>query len=159
MAPGKTSTRARGKRKPEEYASHVIRVRSWEFYFTRHATDPRSKWETGQIGEIATLTFAGDVVRPENSKYRTGKLTFSGRPDRPQEKERIAKPVPIGSATARGEEIEGYVFIPDERLNLLLVAAQSGRVEVAHFAGTKLRYGSGAVLSVSLSTHFDEDEW
>jgi hypothetical protein len=151
--------RTRKKRKPEEYASHVIRVATWDFYFSRHATDPESKWDTGQFSELATLTFAGEVVRPDKSKYKRGKLTFSARADRPDGQERGSKPVPIGSATARGEEIEAYVFIPEDRLRLLLTAAQSGRVEVAHFAGLKLRYGTGAVLSVSLSTHFDEDEW
>lgn len=159
MVAKKLPTKARLKRKPEEYASHVIRVRSWEFYFSRHATDPRSKWETGLIGDLATLTFAGEVVRPDRSKFNTGKLTFSGRPDPPEPVERGRKPVPIGSANARGDEIEAYVFIPNERLRMLLTAAQSGRIEVAHFAGLKLRYGTGAILSVSLSTHFDEDEW
>lgn len=153
------SRTAPGKSKREEYVSHVIIVRRWEFYFSRYATDPRSKWETGEIGELVTLTFAGDVIRPEKCKYTTGKLTFSGRPDRPEDRQRGSKPIPIGSATARGEKMEAYVFVPEARLRLLLSAAQSGRVEVAHFAGLKLRYGTGAVLSVSLSTHFDEDDW
>jgi hypothetical protein len=147
------------RRKPDEYASHVIRVRTWELYFWRHATDPKSKWETGEFGELVTLTFAGEVIRPEKSKFKTGKITFSGRPDRPAPIERSPEAVPIGSATARDEEIEAYIFIPDERLRLLLLAAQSNRVEVAHFAGTKLKYGKGTVLSVSIGTLFDEDDW
>jgi hypothetical protein len=134
-------------------------VRSWEFYFSRHSADRKSKWEGWPIGELATLTFTGEVVRPDKCKFTTGKLTFSARPDRAENTERGTKPVPIGSASARGEEIEAYVFIPEERLRLLLIAAQSGRVEVAHFAGVKLRYGTGAVLSVSLGTRFEEDEW
>jgi hypothetical protein len=147
------------KRKPEEYASHLIRVRTWELYFWRHATDPKSKWETGEFSEIATLTFAGDVVRPEKTRFKTGKITFSGRADRPAPIERSPEAVPIGSATAHDEEIEAYIFIPDERLRLFLLAAQSNRVEVAHFAGTKIRYGRGTVLSVSIGTHFDENDW
>src|SRR4051794_3231654 len=110
------------KRKPEEYASHVIRVRTWELYFWRHATDPKSKWETGEFGEIVTLTFAGEVIRPEKSKFKTAKITFSGRADRPAPTERSPEAVPIGSATAHDEKIEAYIFIPDERLRLLLLA-------------------------------------
>src|SRR5215204_5371458 len=91
------------KRTQKEYSSHVIRVRSWDLYFSRHATDPKSKWETGQVGELVTLTLAGEVVRPEGSKFKTGKLTFSSRPDRPEPEERGTEPVPIGSATARGD--------------------------------------------------------
>ena len=60
---------------------------------------------------------------------------------------------------ARGEEVEGYLFVPEERLRLLLTAAQSGRIEFAQFTGPKLRYGGASIHSVSLGTHFDEDEW
>jgi hypothetical protein len=146
------------KRPRDEYVTHVIRITAWEFYYSRHATDPKSKWERGPISEFATLSLMGEVVRPENCKYKDGKLTFSGRADYldPQPGPSL---VPIGSATARGEEIEGYVFVPEERFRLLLTAAQSGRIKVAHFSGPKLRYGSSVLHSVSLDTHFDEDEW
>ena len=147
------------KKTREEYVSHVIRVRDWEFYYSRRAADPKSKWERGPISESATLSFVGEVVRPENSKYRSGKLTLSGRRADFVDQEPAPSLVPIGSATARGEEIEGYVFVPEERLRLLLTAAQSGRIEIAEFRGPKLRYGGGVIHSVSLDTHFDEDEW
>jgi hypothetical protein len=142
----------------EEYVSHVIRVRTWEFYYSRYATDPKSKWERGPIGEIATLRFIGEVVRPKNCKYKEGNLTFSGREDF-VEREPGTMLVPIGSATARGEEIEGYLFVPEERLRLLLTAAQTGRVEMVQFTGPKLRYGGSLVHTASVNTHFDEDEW
>jgi hypothetical protein len=151
--------RRRARKRPSvEYVTHVIRVKAWDFYYSRHATDPKSKWERGPISELATLSLVGEVVGPENCKYKDGKLTFSGRADYldPQPGPSL---VPIGSATARGEAIEGYVFVPDERLKLLLTAAQSGQIEVAHFTGPKLRYGSGVIHSVSLDTRFDEDEW
>src|SRR4051812_34539049 len=98
-----TQKRRVRRRKTEEHASHVIRVRSWEFYFSRHAADQKSRWEPWPIGELATLTFTGDIVRPEKSKYKTGKLTFSARLHQPENPQRGVKPVPIGSATARGE--------------------------------------------------------
>lgn len=151
--------RRKAKKRPrEEYVTHVIRVKAWDFYYSRHATDPKSKWERGPISELATLSLTGEVVRPEKCKYKEGKLTFSGRADYldPQPGPSL---VPIGSATARGEEIESYVFVPEERLRLLLTAAQSGQIEVAQFTGPKLRYGGSVLHSVSLDTHFDEDEW
>jgi len=154
----KKSRRKARKRSRVEYVTHVIRVKAWDFYYSRHATDPKSKWERGPISDFATLSLVGEVVRPENCKYKDGKLTFSGRADYldPQPGPSL---VPIGSATARSEEIEGYVFVPEERLRLLLTAAQSGRIEVAHFTGPKLRYGSSVIHSVSLDTRFEEDEW
>lgn len=155
---GRKPRRTSKKRVREEYVSHVIRVRSWEFYYSRRAADPKSKWERGPISEFATLSFIGEVVRPEKCKYKEGKLTFSGRADFVNQ-EPAPSLVPIGSATARGEEIEGYLFIPEERLRLLLTAAQSGRVEVAEFRGPKLRYGGSVIHSVSVHTQFDEDEW
>src|SRR5690349_685853 len=134
-----TSTKARTadrRRKPEEFASYVLLVRSWAFYFSRHATDPRSKWERGLFSDIANLTLVGDVVRPAKSKFRTGKLTFNGGGD-----VKVKRPehrlTAIGSATARGDEIEGYVWVSEERLGLLLTAAQSGELQFAHFAGPK----------------------
>ena len=65
----------------------------------------------------------------------------------------------IGSATAQADEIEGYVWVSEERLRLLLTAAQSGQLQFAHFAGPKLRYGGAIVNSVSVGTHFNEDDW
>ena len=153
----KTRTKAR-KRAREEYVSHVIRVREWELYYSRRATDPKSKWERGPVDDFATLTLVGEIVRPEKCKYRAGKLTFCGRTDLPDPEPATTRR-PIGSAMARGEEVEGYLFVPEERLRLLLTAAQSGRIEFAHFTGPKLRYGGGMIHSVSLGTHFDEDEW
>jgi hypothetical protein len=158
MATKTQPPKGRRQRKPEEYASHVIRVSSWEFYFSRHATDPRSKWETGLFSDIANLTLAGELVRPVKSKFRTGKLTFNGGGD-VKVKQPEHRLTAIGSATAHGDEIEAYVWISEERLRLLLTAAQSGQLQVAHFAGPKLRYGGAIINSVSISTHFDEDEW
>jgi hypothetical protein len=136
----------------------VIRVRSWEFYFSRHATDPRNKWETGLFTDLANLTLAGELVRPAKSKFRTGKLTFNGGGD-VKEKRPEHRLTAIGAATAQGDEIEGYVWVSEDRLRLLLTAAQSGQLQFAPFAGPKLRYGGGVVNSVSTGTHFDEDEW
>jgi hypothetical protein len=146
------------KRRQEEYVSHVIRVRDWDFYYSRRATDPKSKWNHRPFDEITTLSFIGQVVRPDKCKFKEGKLTFSGQADF-DERERSTSFAPIGSAMARGEEIEGYLFVPEERIRLLLTAAQSGRVEMVQFTGSKLRYGSSRIHSVSVVTHFDEDEW
>jgi len=153
-----TTLKTRRKRTRDEYASHVIRVRTWEFYFSRHATDPRSKWETGLFSDIANLTLIGDVVRPANSKFRRGKLTFNGGGD-VKVKQPEHRLTAIGSATAHGDEIEGYIWVSEERLRLLLTAAQSDQLQFAHFVGPKLRYGSAIVNRVSVGTHFDEDEW
>ena len=145
-------------RKTEEHVSHVLRVKSWEFYFSRRANDPRSKWEVGLFSDIANLTLVGDVVRPAKSKFLTGTLTFNGGGD-VKVKQPEHRLTAIGSATAHGDKIEGYIWVSEERLRLLLTAAQSGQLQVAHFAGPKLRYGGAILNSVSISTHFDEDDW
>jgi hypothetical protein len=149
----------RRKKKDQEIVSYVIKVRTWEFYFSRLATDPGSNWDTALFSELATVTFVGEIIRPAPSKYQTSKITFSSRADRPPDQARGREPVPIGSVAARDDAIEAYVFISEERLGLLLMAAQSGRVEVCHFASPKLRYGKSIILSVSLNTHFDENDW
>lgn len=155
----KRAGRKKAKRRTrEECVSHVIRVKAWQFYYSRRATDPKSKWERGSVSEFANLDLIGEVIRPEKCKYKEGKLTFCGKEDL-LDHEPSESRMPIGSAMARGEEIEGFVFVPEERLRLLLTAAQSGQIEVAQFTGPKLRYGGGRIHSVSLNTHFDEDEW
>lgn len=156
--PVRQAKKKAAKRARDEFVSHVIRVRSWQFYYSRRSSDPKSRWECRPVSEVATLTLIGDIVRPEKSKYREGRLTFSGREDSfPQHS--TGSLLPIGSATARSQEIEAYVFVPEDRLRLLVTAAQSGRIEVAQFRGPKLRYGSGVIHNVSLGTHFDEEEW
>jgi len=64
----------------------------------------------------------------------------------------------IGSFQARGDEINAYIFVPFERLSQLNVA-QSGAVQVLNVIGTKLRYGSGLIRSLSVDTQFDEEDW
>ena len=76
---------------------------------------------------------------------------------------------PRGSVTSRdpGTPCPAFLTAPvmefnrvsEERLRLLLTAAQSDQLQFAHFAGPKLRYGGAIVNSVSIGTHFDEDEW
>lgn len=123
---------------------------------------PRNRSQE-QVGDWAiqryrNLTLAGEIVRPENSKFRTGKLTFNGGGD-VKVKQPEHRLTAIGSATTNGDEIEGYVWVSEERLSLLLTSAQSGELQFAHFSGPKLHYGRAIVNSVSVGTHFDEDEW
>ncbi len=65
----------------------------------------------------------------------------------------------IGSVTASADELMAYVFAPMERIAELVIAAQSGRVQIVHFTATRLRYRIGLVVSISIDTRFDDAEW
>jgi len=76
----KTAGRKR-KRQParEEYIGYLVRVSGWDYYYGFRPSDPKSQWDRGPYSEIATLTFAGELIRPENSKYRAVAVTLSGK--------------------------------------------------------------------------------
>ncbi|PWK64642.1 hypothetical protein [Aminobacter sp. AP02] len=142
----------------QESSSYVVRVADWDYYYSFHASDPKSRWETGPYGELATLSFQGEIIRPRDCRYKTATATFSGK-SHMMEEVRTEGARSIGSLTAQGDELSAYVFVPQERLAELTSVAQSGKVQIVHFSGTKLRYRSASISSISLHTKFDEDEW
>ena len=141
----------------EEYISYLISVSGWDYYYAFRPGDPKSRWDQGAYDELATLSFTGKLARPEGTKYDTGQVTFSGR--RGLMKEPIERaPASIGSLSASGAELSAYIFIPTERLAELAAVAQSDRIQTIHITGTKLRYRSGLIHHVSVSTQPDEED-
>lgn|GEM_PF-2485550 len=136
---------------------YLFRVATWDYHYGLRAVDPKRRVDSGCYCEIALLTFPGSLLRPENSKYRTAFVTLSGKAGMIEEPEG-GKLEAIGSFQARGDEINAYIFVPFERLSQLNVA-QSGAVQVLNVIGTKLRYGSGLIRSLSVDTQFDEEDW
>lgn len=135
-----------------------MRITGWDYYYSFRPSDPKSRWDPGPYKELATISFGGEIVRPQDSKYKRAKVTFSARVEM-MEENRAAPPKTIGSLTANDEELSAYIFIPAERMADLAAVAQSGRAQVVHFGATRLRYRSAMVHTVSLSTEFDEEEW
>ncbi len=156
----KRKRRKGARKKQDEYVGYAIAVTGWDSYYWFWVSDPKSRYDTGPYSEIATVTFTGGLIRPEGSKYENASLTLSakegmmeGRWDEP--------PTSIGSLTAHEDTLEAYVFIPVERMAALVALAHSGRVQIASIGGTRLRYRSGQVHSISLDTRpedNDEDE-
>jgi len=155
-----TRKKARRKRQParEEYIGYLVRVSGWDYHYGFRPSDPRSHWDPGPYSELATLSFTGELIRPENSKYRTATVTLSGKVGMMEERPTGAASS-IGSLSAHEDELSAYVFIPTERLAELSVVAQSGRVQIVQITGTKLRYRSALIRNLSLDTHFDEEDW
>jgi hypothetical protein len=143
-------------RQHEEYVGYLVRVTGWDYHYSFRVSDPRSRWDSGPYSELATLSLAGNVIRPQDSKYKRANITLSARTGMMDEN-RAEPPRSIGSLSANAEELSAYVFVPAERLAEL--ASNSGRVQIVHFGATRLRYRSAMIHSVSLDTHFDEEEW
>ncbi|WP_380874289.1 hypothetical protein ACFB49_46950 [Sphingomonas sp. DBB INV C78] len=107
--------------------------------------------------ELATLDFAGELIRTERSKYALGKVTLSARQGILEEPLTAAARC-LGNLSGRGDVLEAYIFVPVERMSELVLVAQAGRIQFISFVASKLRYGSGAVYGVALHSEADE-EW
>jgi len=142
----------------EEYTAYFVRVGGWDYYYGFRPSDPKSQWDHGPYNEIATLTFTGELIRPENSKYRTVAVTFSGKAGMMEERRTDAVPS-IDTLTAHEDELSAYIFVPNERFPELTTVAQSGRVQVVQVTGTKLRYRSAQIHNLSIYTQFNDEDW
>lgn len=150
-----TKRRRPPHRKRDEKITYLVVVTGWEHHYGLRIADG-SAWEPGPYHELATLTLRGEVVRPEGFKHPRGEVTLSSRAGMLHE---TGEPKCIGSLSARGDLLQAYVFIPAERLAELVAVAASGRIHIAAVGGTKLRYRSGTIHSVTLDTEFDPEEW
>lgn len=158
--PTRKAVRRKRKRQParEEYIAYFVRVGGWDYYYGFRPSDPKSQWNHGPYNEIATLTFTGELIRPENSKYRAVALTLSGKAGMLEER-RTGGVSSIGTLTAHEDALSAYIFVPAERLTELATVAQSGRVQVVQVTGTKLRYRSAQIHNLSIYTQFDVEDW
>ena len=156
--PPRKPTRRKRKSVQDEHVAYLVRVSGWDYYYGFRPSDPKSQWDHGPYNEIATLTFAGELIRPENSKYRTATVTLSGKAGMMDERLTGAAPS-IGTLTAHEKYLSAYIFVPAERLTELATVAQSGRVQVVQVTGTKLRYRSAQIHNLSIYTQFDDEEW
>lgn len=154
------TVRRKRKRQParEEYIAYFVRIGGWDYYYGFRPSDPKSQWDHGPYNEIATLTFTGELIRPENSKYRAVAVTLSGKAGMMEDRRTGAVPS-IGTLTAHEDELSAYIFVPAERLTELTTVAQSGRVQVVQVTGTKLRCRSAQIHNLSIYTQFDDEEW
>jgi hypothetical protein len=134
-----------------------MRATSWDYYFSFHVSDPKSRWDSGPYSRLATLSFKGDLVRPNGIRYKQAEVTLSARAGMMDER-RGETFQSIGSLTAGGNSLSAYVFIPAELMPELAAVAQSGRVQIVNFSGTRLRYRSAFLSSVSLTTRDEEEE-
>lgn len=147
---------ARSRTRPSESFEHyLLSVTGWDYsyylFIERHRRVPT------QLSEIPTLTFLGDWIRPKGSPYPKGSITLSGRARMLENV--IEAPKAIGSLTAKQDQLDAYVFIPTERLAPLSAVAASGRVRIVSMTATPIRRRSGQVISLSVDTKFDEEEW
>lgn len=149
--------RKRSRKKHDEHVHYAISVTDWNSYYSFRVSNPKSRFDSGPYSEIATLTFTGELIRPEGLKYKNAALTLCAQAEIMQERW-DRPPLSIGSLNAHEDTLEAYIFIPAERMAALVALAQSGRVQIASIGGTRLRYRSGLVHSISLNTESDDDE-
>lgn len=145
------------RRKREEPVLYEMRIAGWDYYYGFRVGDPKNRYDQGPYSELATLTFHGDLVAPEGIRYTKCSLTLSARAGLMDERF-DPPPKSVGLLSAHEETLNAYVFVPVERMAELTTVAASGRLQMADFAGTRLRYRSGEVHRISFSTEIEEDE-
>ncbi|MEQ8694465.1 MAG: hypothetical protein RIC85_03955 [Gammaproteobacteria bacterium] len=129
----------------------MIRVKDWASYYGFRISDPKSSFDIGPFSDLITLTFSGDLIEPENFKYKKAELTLSAHNDL-VEGQWTELPTSIGSLSANEDTLSAYVFVPTEHMVMLMWLANSGKVQTASMVGTRLRYRSGNVQNISLDT-------
>ncbi len=72
----------------------------------------KSRRDPGPFSEMATLSFEGDAIRPEDSKGKRATITFSARAGLIEEN-RSKPPQSIGMPTANEDGLTAYIFSPD----------------------------------------------
>jgi hypothetical protein len=150
--------RKKRRRVREELAGFVIRVSAWDYYYALRISDPKSRWDIGPCSELATLTIAGEIIRPQDSKYKKASITLTAKDGMMQEN-KDPPPTSIGTLSANKDELSAYIFCPSERMGELAGAAQSGRLQIIQLGATRLRYGSARVTNFSLNTEVNEEDW
>ena len=154
----KPSRRRRKKRRVrEEYVRYAMRPTNWDYYFSFHVSDPKSRWDPGPYSQLSTLSFEGDLIRPIGTRYKQVEVTLSARTGMMEERPGGVYRS-IGTLTANGDNLYAYVFVPAEFMFELAAVAQSGRVQAIDFSGTRLRYRSASLHSVSLTTRNEEED-
>jgi hypothetical protein len=105
----KPSKRRRKKpRARDEYVGYAMRAASWDYYFSFHISDPKSRWDPGPYSRLATLSFKGDLIRPEGAGYNRAEVNLSARTGM-MEEHRGELPRSVGSLTATGDGLSAYV--------------------------------------------------
>jgi hypothetical protein len=138
---------------PVEYAIQVV---EWDYYYSLHSNDPKSRWAEEALSELTTLDLAGDIIRPADGKLRSGKVMLSAKKEMLRQALGQSRTC-IGSLSSRSDELSAYIFIPAERMSEIITAAQAGRIQFISLNATKLRYRSGLVYGLTLHTR-DEEE-
>jgi len=129
----------------------------WGCYYGFRVSDPKSRFDYGPYSDLVTAVFSGELAEPADSKYGKAELTLSAREDMAEERW-SEPPKSIGSLSAYEDTIFAYVFVPVEHMALLVTLAQSEKVQTVSIGGTRLRYRSGSVHSISLNTEFEEED-
>lgn len=149
--------RRRARQKHEEFVHYELHVNEWDYYYGIRVSDPKSSFDKGPYSELATLKFRGALMSPEDTRYPEGLLTLSARTD--MMNERYQSPLDaVGLLQAYENTLSAYIPVPAERFAELTAVASSGRVRFVSILGTRLRYRSGSIHNISVSTEFEEEE-
>lgn len=158
---GANSPTKRRKRRPcrkrDEPEHYLIRVKEWDCYYSFRVSDPKSRFDDGPYSELTTLTFSGELLEPDNSKYSKALLTLSAHADM-MDVRGLEPPKSIGSLSAHEDTLSAYVFVPTEHMAKLMLLANSGKVQTASIVGSRLRYRSGSIQNISLDTSPEEED-
>lgn len=117
----------------------------------RNALDP--------YHEHRHVEIKGRLLRPKGA--RTDRVEVSLFPSAHLEEERRKdlKPIAVGSIEAYPERLSAGLSIPSDVLVPILQMLIAGRLKFVVMRGSKFRYRSARLVSYSLGTKLDEDDF
>ena len=146
----------RRRRVQEELVFYEVLVTDWDYYYSISPNDARYRFGPGPYWEIQVVKFQGSISRPEGFKYPTCEVTLSGREGMQDEKFETP-PKTIGGLSAHEDTLNAYVFIPCERVAEIVEIASTGRIKQISITGSRLKWRSGTVRDISVSTKIEEE--
>jgi hypothetical protein len=117
-----------------------ITVGRWEHYYGFRIGD--QKFDQNPYGHTETLTWHGNVIRPECFRYTKAEVTLSARDGLMSER---ATPRSIGTLNPHDGVVYAYVFVPAEHMGQLIALAASGWVHELKHDGYRLWRGKRGV--------------
>jgi hypothetical protein len=142
------------RRRPQDIAEFVIRLSGWGSWWSFHTNHGRR--EVAAYGHSHTVTFRGEVFRPEGFAYREATITLSGQRKLLDD---MSDPPSIGTLMARDGALSGYAMVRVETMAALLSLASSNRLQILHIIGTPLKRWQALIRTVELHTEFESGDW
>jgi hypothetical protein len=144
--------RSSSRRSAAQFEHYEITVGRWEHYYGFRTGD--QKFDPKPYSHTETVTWYGDVLRPEGIQFPKAEVTLSAHDELMSE--RATRRSIIGTINAHDDVLYAYVFVPAEHMGQLVALAASGRLKMISLVGEPLKWRKASIRSISLNTENED---